>query len=573
MKKIISLAVVSLFFTQCISIKSTTSTASTNKTHLKKEVTKKNPSLVVGIVIDQMRYDYLVKFYDKYGEGGFKRLINEGYDLKNVHFNYIPTYTAVGHTSIYTGTTPNMHGIISNNWYDKYQKKSIYCVNDNQFKTIGASIGGNKSPNRMLTTTITDQVRLAQNMHGKTIGIALKDRAAILPVGHTANAAYWFEGGNKGKFITSSFYLNKLPQWVINFNNSGKANDYLNSTWDTYNDISTYTESLPDNNKYEGLFKGKHTPTFPYNLAELRKINGNYDLLKAIPFGNSITTDFAEAAIIGENLGNSNYTDFLAISYSSTDYVGHKFGTNTIELEDTYIRLDKELEKLLTFLDEFVGKKNYTLFLTADHAAVPNPSYLHDLKIPGGYFKTKDFKKYVNLISQKYFHSDSLIENISNYQIYLNKNKIYELDLKTNEVEQIFADEIINFDKVYKSVTAYTLQTTSFSSGLLQIIQNGYNQKLSGDILFVPMPGVISHGVTGTTHGSGYNYDTHVPLIFYGNSIKKGSSNVFYPIINIAPTISSLLNIEEPDGCTGKPIIEVLKKIKTQNIEIIPLSL
>ncbi|MCF6182008.1 alkaline phosphatase PafA [Lutibacter sp.] len=559
MKKIISLFIISVILSSCVSIKSNLTTTSVKQQNHQTKTTQKRPKLVVGIVIDQMRYDYLVKFYNKFGEGGFKRLLNNGYDLKNAHFNYIPTYTAVGHTSIYTGTTPTNHGIISNNWYDKYQKKSIYCVDDANYKTVGATKGGNKSPQRMLTTTITDQVKLAQNMHGKTIGIALKDRASILPAGHTANAAYWFEGKDVGKFITSTFYMNKLPQWVVDFNNSGKANNYLNGTWNTYNDISTYTESLPDNNKYEGLFRGKHSPTFPYNLKELRKINGNYDLLKAIPQGNSITTDFAEAAIVGENLGKTNYTDFLAISYSSTDYVGHKFGTNAIELEDTYIRLDKEIQKLLTFLDEHVGKGNYTLFLTADHAAVPNPSYLEDLKIPSGYFKIEEFKKYVRTLTLKYFNSDKIVENISNYQLFLNKEKIKSLGLDVNKVEQIIADEIINFDKVYKSVTAHTLQTAQFSSGLLQTIQKGYNQKFSGDILFVPMPGVISHGITGTTHGSGYNYDTHVPLIFYGKGIKTGSSNVYYPITNIAPTISSLLNIEEPDGCTGRPIIEVLK--------------
>ncbi len=559
MKKIISLIIVSLLLSNCVSIKSNLTANSVKQNNFKTEITQQNPKLVVGIVIDQMRYDYLVKFYNKFGKGGFKRLITDGYNLKNTHFNYIPTYTAVGHTSIYTGTTPKNHGIISNNWYDKYQKKSIYCVDDANFKSVGATTGGNKSTQRMLTTTITDQVRLAQNMHNKTISISLKDRAAMLPAGHTANAAYWFEGNNVGKFITSSFYIDTLPQWVVNFNNSGKANNYLNQTWNTMDSISKYTESLPDNSKYEGFFNGRNGHTFPYDLKKLRKTNNNFDLLKAIPFGNSITTDFAEAAIIGENLGKSNYTDFLAISYSSTDYVGHKFGTNAVELEDTYIRLDKEIARLLTFLDEQVGEGNYTLFLTADHAAVPNPSYLEDLKIPSGYFKTEAFKNFVHSITLKYFKSNKIVENISNYQIFLNKEKIKSLGLEVNKVAQIISDEIINFDKVYKSVTAHTLQTTSFTSGLMKNIQNGYNQKLSGDILFIPMPAVISHGKTGTTHGSGYNYDTHVPLLFYGNGIKKGSSNVYYPITNIAPTLSSLLNIEEPNGCTGRPIIEVLK--------------
>lgn len=562
MKKLIFLLFISLSLVQCIAIKSkTTTTTSAISTNSSPNNTQQinQTKLVVGIVIDQMRYDYLIKFYNKYGEGGFKRLMNGGYNLENVHFNYIPTYTAVGHTSIYTGATPATHGIISNNWYDKFSKKYIYCADDDRYSTVGAKSGGNKSPQRILTTTITDQLRLSQNMKGKTIGIAIKDRAAILPAGHTATAAYWFEGNNEGKFITSTFYMNELPSWVIAFNNSKKANAYLNETWNTYYDISTYTESLADNNPYEGLFKGKDTPTFPYNLAKLRKLNNNYDLLKAVPQGNSITTDFAEATIIGESLGKTKFTDFLTISYSSTDYVGHLFGPNAIELEDTYIRLDRELEKLLNFLDSQVGKSNYTLFLTADHAVVPVPAYLNSLKIPGGYFDSKGFEKFVNEITLEYFNSNELVENISNYQIFLNKEKIKSLNLNVHNVSQIIADEIINFDKVYKTITAHTLQTTSFTSGILQTIQNGYNQKLSGDILFSLEPSTIRHSKKGTSHGSGYNYDTHVPLIFYGNRIQKGKSNKYYPITSIAPTLAHFLHITEPSGSTDNLIYEVLK--------------
>jgi predicted AlkP superfamily pyrophosphatase or phosphodiesterase len=506
-----------------------------------------------------MRYDYLIKFYDKYGENGFKKLMSKGYNLQNVHFNYIPTYTAVGHTSIYTGTTPTNHGIIGNNWYDKFEKKSIYCVDDNNYKTVGATKGGEKSPHRMLTTTVTDQLKLAQNMRGKTIGISIKDRSAILPAGHTADAAYWFEGGDTGKFITSTFYIEELPKWVNDFNNAGIANSYLEKTWNTYYDINTYTETIVDDNNFEEPFEGKDSPTFPYNLKELRKENNNYDLLKAVAYGNDFTTDFAKATILGENLGKSEFTDFLAVSYSSTDYVGHQFGVDSKEIEDSYIRLDKNIEDFINFLDKEIGAENYTLFLTADHAAVQVPAYLQTLNIPGGYFNNAKFKEYVNQITQANFNSTELVENISNDQIFLNKEKIKELQLSTIDVEQVITDEIINFQNVYKSVSAHTLQTTTFNVGVLQKLQNGYNQKLSGDILFVQNPSTIIYSHTGSTHGSGYSYDTHVPLIFYGKGIKQGASNQYYPIIDIAPTLSSLLKIEQPNGTTGETIIEVLK--------------
>jgi len=557
MKKYIFAIFAGLLFLQCVSFK-TTSTKTIHNSQTKEINTTSNPKLFIGIVVDQMRYDYLIKFKNKYGERGFKRLINNGYNLKNIHFNYIPTYTAVGHTSIYTGTTPVNHGIISNNWYDKVLKKSIYCVYDANYKTVGTLSGGNKSPYRMVTTTVTDQLRLAQNMRGKTISVAIKDRSSILPSGHTANAAYWFQGDNDGKFITSTFYMNELPKWVQDFNNNGKANNYLNTTWDTYYDISTYTETLPDNNEYEGIFNGKTTPTFPYNLSELRKLNGNYNLLKTIPFGNSITTDFSIAAIEGEQLGKSDFTDFLAISYSSTDYVGHKFGINAKELEDTYIRMDKEIERLIDYLDLHIGIENYTLFLTADHAAVQVPAYLNSVNIPSGYLDIKEIRNTLNAITEEHFKTSEIIENFSNFQVFLNKDKLKELNINQHEVTQVIVDEIIKHKDIYKAVSAYTLQNTSFNSGILKTLQNGYNQKLSGDVLLIPFPSTISYSKTGSTHGSGYNYDTHVPLIFYGAGIKKGSSNKFYPIIDIAPTVAQFLKITHPNGATGKPILEVL---------------
>lgn len=523
-----------------------------------KKVTK--PKLVVGIVIDQMRYDYLTRFADKYGNDGFKRLLNNGFSLENAHYNYIPTYTAVGHTSIYTGATPTNHGIISNNWYDKYLKKYIYCVDDTTHKTVGNNgKGGQKSPYRMQTTTIADQLRLAQNMNGKSIGIAIKDRSAILPAGHTANAAYWFDGGLKGQWISSSFYLDELPTWVKKFNDSGKVDAYLKQPWNTLYDINTYTESIADDNNFEKPFKGAEKPIFPHDIPALKNKNNNYSIIKAIPAGNSLTTDFAKATIIGENLGKSEFTDFLAVSYSSTDYVGHQFGVASKEIEDTYLRLDNDLAELFSFLDTQVGKNNYTLFLTADHAAVQVPAYLQSLKIPADYFSYTKFKEFLKNITLKHFNSELIVENVSNFQIFLNKDEIEKLNLNTTIVAEKLVDEVINYNGIYKAVSAKTLQTTTFTNGILNSLQNGYNQKFSGDVLLVPNPSTISHPKKGTTHGSGYSYDTHIPMIFYGNGIKKGASKRKYEIIDIAPTLSNLLQIEFPNGSTGKIIEEVLK--------------
>ena len=283
-------------------------------------------------------------------------------------------------------------------------------------------------------------------------------------------------------------------------------------------------------------------------------------MIKTIPAGNTYTVDFAKAVIKGEQLGKSEFTDFLAVSFSSTDYVGHRYGVASVETEDTYLRLDKDLAHFFNFLDTEVGKENYTLFLTADHAAVHVPSYLQSLKIPAHYISTAKLKKFLSDITQKYFNSKELIENVSNYQIFLNQEKIEALGFNKNTVAQRLADEVLSFDKIYKAVTAETLQTTNFTEGIMHSLQQGYNPKFSGDVLMIPYPATLNYSRKGTSHGSGYSYDTHVPLIFYGNGIKKGVSKKTYKIIDIAPTISNLLKIESPNGTSGNIIDEVLKK-------------
>ena len=518
------------------------------------------PKLVVGVVVDQMRYDYLTKYVNHYSENGFKRLVREGYNLENAHYNFIPTKTAVGHASIFTGATPADHGIIANDWYDRFESKSVYCVDDFDFKTIGASSGGQKSPKRMQTTTLSDQLNLDQNFRGKVIGIAIKDRSSILPAGHTANAAYWFVGKDLGRFISSSYYMEELPNWVTEFNAENRVNAYLDKGWDTYSPIETYVESTADNNSYEGAFNGKDKAVFPYDLSALKEFNGNLDLIKETPFGNSITTDFALAAITQEKLGKGDFTDFLSISYSSTDYVGHRFGVDSKEVEDTYVRMDREIEKLLNHLDQEVGKGKYTLFLTADHAAVRVPNYLKDNNIPAGYVSNSNLKSFIDDMIQSKYNLSGLVENISNEQVFLNRKLILAKGLDLGEVADFVAQELVNFPTVYKAISGNNLQKSYLGDGILGRLQRGYNQKYSGDILYINMPSFISYGPTGSTHGSGYNYDTHIPMVFFGNGIKSGgSSKEYYPIIDLVPTISRALDISLPNGSSGKIISEVLK--------------
>ena len=519
---------------------------------------KKQPKLVVGIVVDQMRYDYLTRFWGKYRDDGFKKLVNNGYNCKNANYNYMPTYTGPGHASIYTGTTPENHGIIGNNWYDKTTKKSVYCAGDDTVNPIGTeSSSGKMSPHRMKTTTFADENRLFTQMRGKTIGVSIKDRGAILPAGHSANAAYWFDGGKNGDFITSSFYMNDLPEWVKSFNKSDAVESYLKE-WNTLYDIETYTESGNDLNTFEGGFKGKETATFPYDLAELSKQNGGLGILKSTPYGNNIVTDFALTTIDEEQLGQDNITDVLAVSYSSTDYVGHNFGVNSKVVEDTYIRLDLDLERFFKALDDKVGKGEYTVFLTADHGAVDVPAYLQSVKIPAGYLSNSKTKKRFEAFMSSTFGADDLVENVSNNQVFLNRDKIKTLGLNLDDVQETIVNELISYDHIDKVYSAKTMRSVEFSNGIETLLQKGFNQKRSGDILMVSDPAYISYSKTGSTHGSGLNYDTHVPLLFFGKGIKKGQTLQKTEITDIAPTMSALLGISFPNGSIGKPLEFVL---------------
>ena len=517
------------------------------------------PKLVVGIVVDQMRYDYLTRFYNKFGQGGFKRLVTGGFNCKNNHFNYIPTKTAPGHASIYTGTTPKYHGIIGNNWYDKSIKKMVYCTQDSLQNSVGTTTAaGNMSPSRMQVSTFADQNRLFTQMRGKTIGVSLKDRGAILPAGHTANAAYWFYGKDKGLFISSTYYMQYLPKWVTRFNNSKQAQSYL-KPWVTLYDIDTYLESGADLNTFETGFKSvKNTATFPYDLSVLKNKENRFEILKSTAYGNSLTTDFAIAAIKGEKLGYDLHTDILTLSYSSTDYVGHNFGVNSKEIQDTYLRLDKDLERLLNTLDTTVGKGNYTVFLTADHGAVHVPAYLQSVKVPSGYLELSTLKAKLNAFLESKFKVVSLIEHISNDQIFLDKLKLSALGLKQQLITQAIVNKILTYPNINNAYTAKTMHSTAFVEGLPYLLQNGYSQKQSGDVLFVPNTAFISYGKKGSTHGSGLNYDTHVPLLFYGKGIKPGYTYNKTRVIDIAPTMSALLGISFPNAATGNPLDFVL---------------
>ena len=519
--------------------------------------TQEKPKLVVGIVVDQMRQDYLSRYYDDFGEGGFKRLLNDGYSFLNAKYNYIPTKTGPGHASIFTGTTPSKHGIIGNDWYDRVLSRNVNCVEDTLWQPVGGISNGEVSPTNVTTTTVTDELRLFTNFKSKVIGVSLKDRGAVIPSGHNPTGAYWYDL-QSGNMITSTYYMENLPQWVSNFNKEKRAEKLLNQKWEPILPISEYNESIEDANEFESeLIKGMGS-SFPYELAKRKK---DFSLLKYTPFTNTLLTSFSISAIENEELGNNEVTDFLTLSYSATDDIGHRFGPRAVEVQDTYIRLDRELKRLFKYLDEKVGKDEYLVFLTADHGATDVPSYMKINKMPSGYHNNGFIKSLCNDAISSEFGEGRWIDQIINEQVYLNRELISsEADFK--KIQNIVIDALLKEDYVTEAFTSHKVSARSFTDPYLIFLQNGYHNKRSGDVLYMLTSSHLNsggYGRTGTDHRTAYLYDRHIPIIFYGTGIESGKTVRPVSITDIAPTISMLLEISLPSGATGEPLIELFE--------------
>lgn len=522
------------------------------------------PKLIVGIIVEQMRQDYINKYWDKFGDGGFKRLLNEGTYCKNANFNYLFTQTSPGVATIATGTTPSYHGIVAEEWYARLKDKVINSVADDKEKTVGGSYdAGRMSPRQLLTSTIGDEIKLASFNKSKVIGISLQGKAAILSTGLTANAAYWFDD-ESGNWVTSSFYQSDLPAQVKAFNDKKFQDLYMSRTWETKFPLTDYTNRcLPDDNKYETGIEGRKT--FPYNLAQMGLVLDNknkkkYGLLKYTPFGNTYTKDFAISTIVNDSLGKDDNTDVLMVTFSATEFIGQNFGPESIELMDAFIRLDEDLAHFLSFLDQELGKQNVMVFLTSDHGVAQNPEYLADKGIPVGYFSQNSalslLKSYLNAV----YGRGDWIKMYYAQQLYLNRDLIEDSKYNLADVQQKVAQFMLQMTGVANTITATTLQTAYFPDGVFSKIQRSFNQKRSGDVLINLDPGWIEKNGTTTTHNSAYSYDTHVPLVWYGWKVKR--STIFEPVdmVDIAPTISYFLNIASPNATVGKPIIGLVSQ-------------
>jgi predicted AlkP superfamily pyrophosphatase or phosphodiesterase len=525
------------------------------------------PKLVVGMVIDQMRWDYLYRYASRYGNDGFKRLMHNGYNCQNTMNNYIPTFTAPGHSCIYTGSVPSISGIAGNNWIDNSTGRAWYCVDDDHVHLAGGNMKDSSySPRNLIVSTVTDELKLATNFRSKVYGIAIKDRGAILPAGHAANAAYWYNDKN-GNFVTSTYYdtAYQNPAWLQKFNNRNEADSLVKMGWSLLYDTGSYVQSAPDrSSKYEDAFKGETDPVFPHVFKNLAK-QDRLTTIKSTPAGNTLTLDMARACIEGAQLGKGDETDFLCVSLSSPDYVGHQFAPNSVEEEDMYLRLDQEIAAFLKYLDNMVGAGNYLFFLTADHAGAHNPQFLADNKIPAGVSInfTADLNRYLQDLFKK---NVTFVNAVTNYQVYLN-DTLFTSDPSLNRgaVKDAARNWILNdVPRKYNVPVAYVIDMedmakTPLPEPICHMAVNGYNRLRSGCLQIIFNPGWLeSDRFTGTTHGSWNPYDTHIPLLWYGWHVPKGETHTVIDMTDIAPTVAALLNIQMPNGCVGKPIKEIV---------------
>jgi len=518
------------------------------------------PKLVVGIVVDQMRWDYVNRFSPFFkNKNGFLRFVNEGASCNNTMIPYVPTVTACGHACVYTGSVPSIHGITGNNWFDNVKQRTVYCVEDNTVQTVGSSnnSAGQMSPINVWTTTIGDELKLASNFKSKVFGISIKDRGAIIPAGHAADGAYWYDS-KTGNFISSTYYGKTLPSWVSNYNALHRPDSLYNKNWNLSLPNAVYEANCDtDENAYETTPFGKDAKHFPYNLKEF--IGKDYGKIANTPYGNDLVVEMAKQALINEHLGADSITDMLAISFSSPDYIGHAFGPDSWETLDGYIKLDETMAGLFTFLDQKVGKDNYTVFLTADHAVANIPAFAKKHNIPGENYDDGALKTDVLACLNSNILSPKLISAVSEYNIYFNHAVMDSLAISNDKLTSLLSNYLEKKSLVLQVVENRKAAIAPIPQSMREKIVNGYTPQRSGDLMLVTKSGVVDGYPTGTSHGVLYNYDAHIPLLWYGAGIKKGAVNGMTYMTDIAPTLSTLLGIQMPSGSIGKPILELIQ--------------
>jgi len=517
-----------------------------------KKLPSHKPKLIVTIVLDPFSFDQLNRYHDRFGEGGFRKLTDQGCYFRNARYNFFFTESTSGIATLATGANPSVHGITGASWYEPLYNREIRCTEDDQASAVGGSFeNGQHSPVKLLTSTLGDEMRLNSRFGSKVFSVSIDAESAVLLGGHLANGIYWFDDVN-GIWMSSSFYMDSLPQWVHQFNEKDLTRFYLQKSWNTLLPLTNYTASLSDSTDTR---KGINNHTlFPYNLKKLSAVGRkkeNLSLIRLTPYANTFTKDFVTNLILNEQLGKDNTCDFLGVVFSANHYILDAFGPMSVEAEDAMLRLDQDIADFISFIDKEIGKENVLLILTASRGITPDPTYMQTLRMPSGYFNPNQamalLRSYLNVI----YGEGNWVKGYHNHQIYLNHILIENANLNLYTMQDKVADFMIQFIGVNRTITAHALRESGNTGDLFIRLQNGYFPKRSGDIFVILDPGWEEKTGDKESNGTGFWYDSHVPLIWYGWKMPR--KIIYYPvdISAVAPTLSFFLNIPAPNGSQG----------------------
>ncbi len=521
------------------------------------------PKLVVGIIVEQLRYDQLEKFRNRLRENGIRRLLNEGTYFQNAGYDYLLTRSGPAHATIATGAEPSQHGITSDNWYLPLRDELIYCTKDVSVDPVGGSYeSGLHSPANLQASTFTDELKLATNKKAKIYSVGLNESPVIFSAGHSADGAFWYDK-NTGTWMSSTYYTKMLPPWVSDFNAARHSDSYLNNPWTLSRPVADYADCVPDSNVFESGFNGVNH--FPYDLKKLstRGRSGSdrdLSLLRETPFGNNLTTDFAIKLIAEEGLGSDDVTDFLAVCYASTDYIGRRFGPSSFEMADAILRLDREIENLLKYLNDNLGKKNILVYFTSAHGIAEIPAILEASRIPAGYFRQNQALQLLRSYLNAVYGEGDWVRGYVEKQIFLNRTLIEDAKIPIEEVQKKVARFLVQFTGVSSAYPYSAFESNDFGNGNLKKIINNYSPQRSGDVIITLNPGwVEKHDESVTDHSSPYEYDSHVPLVWYGWAINRLTVTRKVNMADIAVTLSFLCKVPFPNACTGEPLFELYR--------------
>lgn len=521
------------------------------------------PTLIIGIVVEQLRYDQIERFRSRFSENGIRKLLNEGTFFQNASFQYMLTQSAPGHATIATGAEPSFHGITSDSWYLPLRNEQVYCTKDINVNPTGGSIEcGLHSPVNLQASTFADELKVSSGGRSKVFAVGMKEHAAIISAGHAADGAYWYDN-IAGTWMSSSYFYDSLPSWVNDYNAMKYAESFLNNPWTPARQPADYSDCVADSCKFEAGFNGQNY--FPYDLRKLSSRgkdgkNRDYSILAETPFGNTFTTGFAKKLIEMEGLGKDDVTDFISICYTATDYIGHRFGPSSHEMADAIIRLDMEIEDLLRYLNDNIGKKNILIYFTSAHGISEVPGILESMKVPSGYFRQDQALSLLKSYLKALYGDGDWVKGYSEKQVYLNRTLIEDAKIPLEDIQKKVARFLIQFSGVSAAYPYSAFEANDFSSGNLKRIINNFSPQRSGDVIVTLNPGwVEKEGISVTNHNSPYECDSHVPLIWYGWSVSRTAVNRKVNMADIAATLSSLCKVPYPNACTGEPMFELFR--------------